>query len=1001
MMLKKTDIKNFLLALPMAVILLLAFISESLAEICVEGEKVTVPCKCGTSTCQVGQYCHYSISFSSVQGSGGKTESNSYGTCSSLSTQEVNWEAKKEIADKYYADKPAMEIDPEIRIILEKVKDEADVLTPMEKLASFTGRDGFSNFGETWLTDSKATDMLQRIERRLNRLSRNGYITYEQNRQFYNYAKNVLYDVGAQRAKDATELTGNEDKVRRIENANAFVSEGLNDCPTVELIRAKYQAGCWSCLVVEKLSSAFMTAASKAYSLSQKAGLILLGIGTALWFAFWGLRNVSSLTQLEPGNILNELIKFAFKVALAYTFIVLGLRMVSSYFINPIMGFGAKIAEAYWDPKQIKPYTQEYDWELTDEQYKEIDNVGVTVNPMQEEVVPQELSEEDKAKLSLAQQKAEDFAKTQIPNFIVPPVFEGWLTSPTGCRFHPTRKTYANHKGLDIGTQGKTGARIVASGPGKIYYASQPSGAGNYAKIIHEGGWTSLYFHMLPQSSQLHKNGANVAQGQVIGFVGSTGASTGPHLHFEIKQGSRWVDPLYLLTGVVKYVDGACGPSTVATFPSGFSQHQYVPKSPSMAWTAGGEGIVDLTNIATGVTVAQNYSSLTTFAIGNIKYTGPTDIMSPAVMNSILGATKAIGDITSENMVLGDAIMCYASLDNGGAWHPFGFTVTNFWMWFEGVFIWCTGMLLTIAVAYYLLDLSFKIGFAVVALPIVVGLWPFEITKDKFSICVSIIAKSAATFAFLAMTTTFTVQLTDAVYSYEDEDMTVEADPNAPKGLAKLYEIYDRASMAEIGAAKMSDAQKETDIEYAARKLAIFSTTFVLLLFAFLYSFKLVQATVPDLVNKFFPDKAFGDQQPMHHWATAASKWVKDQAMKPVGWARDAALYQGGNLAKNIAGRAVGGIAGSVRAAAGKGKGNSKTMGGMAARGAGNITTGIGKAMSAVGLKKAGAAVQNAGKKAKDAGNALDKSYNEFATRNKKDENGEKSDNPKQEGGGK
>ncbi len=877
------------------------------------------------------------------------------------------------------------------------------VKTALQYLASFTGEKGAFRFNtDTSLDENNINSALYYvniISNELDSLQDSELISVDDAQAIKNYASS-LYGKGSSLASAANKSAGNLEETYEIAQAAQEASEVLtDDCPTVNIIRAKYQSGCWSCLIVEKLSSAFMTAASKAYSLSQKAGLILLGIGSALWVVFWGLRNVSSLTQLEPGNILNELIKFAFKIALAYTFIVLGLRMVSTYFITPIMGLGAKIAEAYWDPEKIKPYTQEYDWELTDEQYKEIDNVGVTVNPTQEEVAPQELSEEDKAKLALARQKAEDFAKTQIPNFIIPPVFEGWLTSPTGCRFHPTRKTYANHKGLDIGTQGKVGAKIVASGPGKIYYASQPSGAGNYAKIIHEGGWTSLYFHMLPQSSQLHKNGADVAQGQVIGFVGSTGASTGPHLHFEIKQGSRWVDPLYLLTGVVKYVDGACGPSTIATFPSGFSQHQYVPQSPSMAWTAGGEGVIDLTNIATGVTVAQNYTSLTSFTIGNINYTGPTDIMPKSVMNSILGATKAIGDITSENMILGDAIMCYASLKDGGAWHPFGHTVTNFWMWFEGMFIWCTGMLLTVAVAYYLLDLSFKIGFAVVALPIVVGLWPFDITKDKFSICISIIAKSAATFAFLAMTTTFTVQLTDAVYSYEDEDATVEEDPNAPKGLAKLYEVYDRASMAEKGAVKMSDTQKEADINYAASKLAIFSTTFVLILFAFLYSFKLVQATVPDLVNKFFPDKAFGNQQPMHHWATAATKWAKDQAMKPVGWARDAALYQGGRLAKNAVGKAVGGVAGSVRSLAGKGKGDAKTVGGMAARGVGNMTTGIGKAMSAVGLKKAGAAVQNAGQKAKDTGNALDKSYNEFATRNKKDENGEKSDNPKQEGG--
>ena len=448
MMITRADIKNFLLALPIALVVCLGFSPNVQALDCVDGQQATSPCQCGTTTCSVGQYCHLTTKIL-TSGTAGMTFSAPSGVCSSLPNAEVGVVQKKKMADEYYADKPAIEIDPDRRAILEQVKDQADALTPLEKLASFTGREGFNNFGETWLTDSKATDMLQRIQRQLNQLSKNGDITYEQNQQIYNYAKNELYDVGAQRAEEATKQTGNEDKLKRIQNANETVSQGLNDCPTVDIIRAKYQAGCWSCMIVEKISSAFMTAASKAYSLSQKAGLILLGLGSVLWLLFWGLRNVSSLTQLEPGNILNELIKFGFKVALAYTFIILGLKMVSTYFINPIMGVGAKIAETYWDPEKIKPYTQEYDWELTDEQYQEIDNVGVTVTPMQEdEVVSREMSAEDQAKLALAQQKSEDFAKTQIPNFIIPPVFDGWLTSPTGCRFHPVRKTYKNHKGL-------------------------------------------------------------------------------------------------------------------------------------------------------------------------------------------------------------------------------------------------------------------------------------------------------------------------------------------------------------------------------------------------------------------------------------------------------------------------------------------------------------------------------------------------------------------------
>ena len=279
-------------------------------------------------------------------------------------------------------------------------------------------------------------------------------------------------------------------------------------------------------------------------------------------------------------------------------------------------------------------------------------------------------------------------------------------------------------------------------------------------------------------------------------------------------------------------------------------------------------------------------------------------------MHSILGATKAIGDMLAENMVLGDAVICYSKLANGGAWtfekwDKVIIKFTNVFLWLEGAFIWFTGFLLTVAFVFYLLDIAFKIGFAAMALPLAVGLWPFEITKDKVGICVSIIAKAAATFAFIAMTTTFIVNIHEAVFNYEMDNTGIEnAENSGVTGLARLYESFDKA--------RTGDAS-EADLDYVSQKLGFFEVTFVLLLFAFLYSYKLLQQTVPNLVDKFFPDKAFGNASPMHHMATAAVKAGKDIAMKPVGWARDAALYQGGRGLN----KGIGWIAGKIT---GKGK---------------------------------------------------------------------------------
>ncbi|WP_086727453.1 M23 family metallopeptidase [Streptomyces carpinensis] len=98
--------------------------------------------------------------------------------------------------------------------------------------------------------------------------------------------------------------------------------------------------------------------------------------------------------------------------------------------------------------------------------------------------------------------------------------------------------TYSHHDGevrlaLDFvrSDGGQTnGAPVLASASGTAHRYSQPSGAGNYIAIDHGGGWTTYYFHL---SAYSVPDGASVVQGQEIGLTGSTGNSTGPHIHYE------------------------------------------------------------------------------------------------------------------------------------------------------------------------------------------------------------------------------------------------------------------------------------------------------------------------------------------------------------------------------------------------------------------------------------------------------------------------------------
>lgn len=114
----------------------------------------------------------------------------------------------------------------------------------------------------------------------------------------------------------------------------------------------------------------------------------------------------------------------------------------------------------------------------------------------------------------------------------------GPITSEFGWRTHPIFGTARFHSGLDIG--GDYGMPIYAAAGGTVIYAGWISGYGNAVIIDHGGGVTTLYGH---NDSLSVSEGENVAQGQVIAMCGSTGNSTGPHCHFEVRENGEPVSP--------------------------------------------------------------------------------------------------------------------------------------------------------------------------------------------------------------------------------------------------------------------------------------------------------------------------------------------------------------------------------------------------------------------------------------------------------------------------
>ena len=131
---------------------------------------------------------------------------------------------------------------------------------------------------------------------------------------------------------------------------------------------------------------------------------------------------------------------------------------------------------------------------------------------------------------------------TQAPSSSgwISPLSSYTLTSPFGMRIHPIQKVWKMHNGVDMSAP--QGTPIYAAKSGKVTTTSyQAGGAGYYVSINHGDGFSSVYMHM---THYIVSPGQYVSAGQVIGYVGSTGGSTGPHLHFGISYNGTYVNPM-------------------------------------------------------------------------------------------------------------------------------------------------------------------------------------------------------------------------------------------------------------------------------------------------------------------------------------------------------------------------------------------------------------------------------------------------------------------------
>ena len=331
-------------------------------------------------------------------------------------------------------------------------------------------------------------------------------------------------------------------------------------------------------------------------------------------------------------------------------------------------------------------------------------------------------------------------------------------------------------------------------------------------------------------------------------------------------------------------------------------------------------------------------------ASGKYNYEGES-LFSTDVMNKILGLAEGIDRVVSTNLVIGHALTCHSV--NAGVWifdlWVITISIPDIWIWLCGAVIWIFGFMMTLGVCYYLLDLSFKVGISIILFPITMGLWPFSTTSDKVISCVRTILKSAAIFAFLAITTSYGMTLISTA-------------------LRDISEFYDRI--------ENGDSQWISE-------------------------------------TKFFSGGILSGANPMHDRATQATDMAKRPVVATASYAKDVAREQGGRAVKGVGkgvGMAGKGMAQGGKSMMNAGKAMSSSglgaIAGVPLMALGAVVAGTGYATQAAGkvTEKTGSMLKKSKDKPNKGGKDKDKDKDKDKnTNNDKDTENKPSNNPDNE----
>lgn len=238
-------------------------------------------------------------------------------------------------------------------------------------------------------------------------------------------------------------------------------------------------------------------------------------------------------------------------------------------FVNEVAEYNKSLIAAIQETRANiaaeKAAMEEHERQLGEQQDELETKLNETTALMEEYAADQKALEqiyaaEEKAAKEIAAEIDQLIAESDVvpsnEGFIWPVNTSKKISSPIGSRVAPGGFGSTNHKGVDICNVGFTSS-VFATKSGKVILASSPrqgsyyggSGYGNYVVVDHGGGVTTLYAHL---STVSVSKGQTVSQGTVLGITGSTGASTGPHLHYEVRINGVYQDPLNYLAGYIR-----------------------------------------------------------------------------------------------------------------------------------------------------------------------------------------------------------------------------------------------------------------------------------------------------------------------------------------------------------------------------------------------------------------------------------------------------------------